>query len=162
MTAPLVKVHETVNDYMNSAENRSLATEIGSKVLTLFRSVLCKKHTFISERTFKFHLAQRMRMLARSVGYWHWTMWENEAINISFRPWITCDQELFGGKGEKKTPKQKGRRTTWSKDRPRTISLLWTFPSEVHCIWLLQCCGFKSCQCWFANQEYMSCHWKTH
>ena len=42
MTAPLVKVHETVNDYMNSAENRSLAIEIGSKVLTLFRSVLSK------------------------------------------------------------------------------------------------------------------------
>ena len=42
MTAPLVKVHKTVNDYMNSAENRSLAIEIGSKVLTLFRSVLSK------------------------------------------------------------------------------------------------------------------------
>ena len=42
MTAPLVKVHETVNDYMNSAENRSLAIEIGSKVLTLLRSVLSK------------------------------------------------------------------------------------------------------------------------
>ena len=34
MTAPLVKVHETMNDYMNSAENWSLAIEIGSKVLT--------------------------------------------------------------------------------------------------------------------------------
>ena len=42
MTAPLVKVHETVNDYMTSAENRSLAIEIGSKVLTLFRLVLSK------------------------------------------------------------------------------------------------------------------------
>ena len=42
MTAPLVKVHETVNDYMNSAENRSLAIETGSKVLTLFRSVVSK------------------------------------------------------------------------------------------------------------------------
>ena len=27
-------VHETMNDYMNSAENWSLAIEIGSKVLT--------------------------------------------------------------------------------------------------------------------------------
>ena len=34
MTAPLVKVHEIMNDYMNSAENWSLAIEIGSKVLT--------------------------------------------------------------------------------------------------------------------------------
>ena len=42
MTAPLVKVHETVNDYMTSAENRSLVIEIGSKVLTLFRLVLSK------------------------------------------------------------------------------------------------------------------------
>ena len=42
MTAPLVKVHEAVNDYMTSAENRSLAIEIGSKVLTLFRLVLPK------------------------------------------------------------------------------------------------------------------------
>ena len=42
MTAPLVKVHGTVNDYMTSAENRSLAIEIGSKVLTLFRLVLSK------------------------------------------------------------------------------------------------------------------------
>ena len=41
MTAPLVKVHETVNDYMTSAENWSLAMEIGSKVLTL-RLVLSK------------------------------------------------------------------------------------------------------------------------
>ena len=43
MTAPLVKVHETVNDYMNSAGNWSLAVEIGSKVLKLFRSVLSKR-----------------------------------------------------------------------------------------------------------------------
>ena len=42
MTVPLVKEHETVNDYMNSTENWSLAIEIGSKVLTLFRSVLSK------------------------------------------------------------------------------------------------------------------------
>ena len=66
MTAPLVKVHETMNDYMNSAENWSLAIEIGSKVLT--------SHTFNNERAFKFHLAQRMRMVARSVGYWHKTV----------------------------------------------------------------------------------------
>ena len=37
-----MKANETVNDYMNSAENRSLAIKIGSKVLTLFRSVLSK------------------------------------------------------------------------------------------------------------------------
>ena len=42
MTVSLVKEHETVNDYMNSTENWSLAIEIGSKVLTLFRSVLSK------------------------------------------------------------------------------------------------------------------------
>ena len=49
MTAPLVKVYETVNDYMNSAGNWSLAVEIGSKVLTLFRSVLSKRTPSVKE-----------------------------------------------------------------------------------------------------------------
>ena len=32
------------------------------------------KCTFSSERAFKFHLAQRMRMVAWSVDYWHKTV----------------------------------------------------------------------------------------
>ena len=32
------------------------------------------KCTFSSERAFKFHLAQRIRMVVRSVGYWHKTV----------------------------------------------------------------------------------------
>ena len=70
MAALLVKIHEAVNDYMNSSENRALATEIGSEVLQLSRAVV-KKHTWDSERAFKFHLAQPARILARSVVYWH-------------------------------------------------------------------------------------------
>ena len=54
MTVPLVKVYETVNDYMNSAENRSLAIEIGSKVLTLFRSVLSKSTPLIVKELLNF------------------------------------------------------------------------------------------------------------
>ena len=54
MTAPLVKVHETVNDYMTSAENRSLAIEIGSKVLTLFRSFLSKSTPLIVKELLNF------------------------------------------------------------------------------------------------------------
>ena len=54
MTVPLVKVYETVNDYMNSAENRSLAIEIGSKVLTLFRSVLSKSTPLIVKELVNF------------------------------------------------------------------------------------------------------------
>ena len=70
MAALLVKIHEAVNDYTNSSENRALATEIGSEVLQLSRAVV-KKHTWDSERAFKFHLAQPARILARSVVYWH-------------------------------------------------------------------------------------------
>ena len=54
MTVPLVKVYKTVNDYMNSAENRSLAIEIGSKVLTLFRSVLSKSTPLIVKELLNF------------------------------------------------------------------------------------------------------------
>ena len=54
MTVPLLKVYETVNDYMNSAENRSLAIEIGSKVLTLFRSVLSKSTPLIVKELLNF------------------------------------------------------------------------------------------------------------
>ena len=49
MAALLVKMHETVKDYIDSSENQPLATEIGSKLLQLSRAVI-KKHTFDGER----------------------------------------------------------------------------------------------------------------
>ena len=70
MAALLVKLHEAVNDYRNSSQDKALATEIGGELLVLTRAVI-KKHTFDSERAFKFHLAQPARMLARIVAFWH-------------------------------------------------------------------------------------------
>ena len=87
MAALLVKIHEAVNDYMNSSENRALATEIGSEVLQLSRAVV-KKHTWDSERAFKFHLAQPARILARSVVYWHKKILRKlKRKTIASRPW---------------------------------------------------------------------------
>ena len=43
MAALLVKMHETVKDYIDSSENEPLATEIGSELLQLSRAVI-KKH----------------------------------------------------------------------------------------------------------------------
>ena len=45
MAALIVAMHETVKGYINSAENRNLATEIGSDVLELTRAVVKKTHS---------------------------------------------------------------------------------------------------------------------
>ena len=51
MAALLVKMHETVKDYIDSSD---------SELLQLSRAVI-KKHTFNGERANKFHLAQPAR-----------------------------------------------------------------------------------------------------
>ena len=90
MAALLVKIHETVKDYIDSSENQPLATDIGSELLQLSRAVI-KKHTFDGERAYKFHLAQPARMLSRSFTYWHKTILRTnypekiEAKNTSFK-----------------------------------------------------------------------------
>lgn len=87
MAALLVKLHEAVNDYRNSSEDKALATEIGGKLLVLSRAVI-KKHIFDSERAFKFHLAQPARMLARIVAFWHIRMLRKMRRNTrASRPW---------------------------------------------------------------------------
>ena len=53
MAALLVKMRDTVKDYIDSSENQLLATEIGSELLQLPRTVI-KKHTFDGERAYKF------------------------------------------------------------------------------------------------------------
>ena len=53
MAALLVKMRDTVKDYIDSSENQLLATEIGSELLQLSRTVI-KKHTFHGERAYKF------------------------------------------------------------------------------------------------------------
>ena len=87
MAALLVKVHEAVNDYKNSSEDKGLATEIGGELLVLCRAVI-KKHTLDSERAFKFHLAQPARMLARIVAFWHIRMLRKmKRKTRASRPW---------------------------------------------------------------------------
>ena len=66
MAALIVAMHETVKGCINSAENRNLATEIGSEVLELTRAVV-KKHTMERNKAFKCHLAQPERMLSQTV-----------------------------------------------------------------------------------------------
>ena len=66
----IVNMHETVKGYINSAENRNLATEIGSEVLELTRAVV-KKHTMQKNKAFKYHLVQPARMLSRAVLHWN-------------------------------------------------------------------------------------------
>lgn len=87
MAALIVSMHETMKGYINSAENRNLATEIGSEVLQLTRAVV-KKHTLERNKAFKYYLAQPARMLSRAVLHW------NKAIvrrlcqkPCSSRPW---------------------------------------------------------------------------
>ena len=53
MAALLVKMRDTVKDYIDSSENQLLATEIGSELLQLPRTAI-KKHTFDGERAYKF------------------------------------------------------------------------------------------------------------
>ena len=87
MAALLVKMHETVKDYIDSSENQPLATEIGSEPLQLSRAVI-KKHTFNGERAYKFHLAQPARMLSRSFAYWHKTiLTKMKGKTLASRPW---------------------------------------------------------------------------
>ena len=87
MAALLVKLHEAVNDYKNSSEDKGLATEIGGELLVLCRAVI-KKHTLDSERAFKFHLAQPARMLARIVAFWHIRMVRKmKRKTRASRPW---------------------------------------------------------------------------
>ena len=70
MAALIVSMHETVKGYINGAENRNLATEIGSEVLELTRAVV-KKHTLEKNKAFKYYLAQPARMLSRTVLQWN-------------------------------------------------------------------------------------------
>lgn len=66
----LVKMHEVTNTYINNATNRPLARKISGDVLQLTRAVI-KKHTFPSDKAFKYHLAQPSRILSRAVVFWH-------------------------------------------------------------------------------------------
>ena len=63
---------------------------------------------------------------------------------------------FFGGGGKKKNSLTKGKKdrliTGWAMDYFFFMDLPFGG------ILLFQCCGFKSCQWWFANQEYMCCH----
>ena len=87
MATLLVKMHETVKDYINSGENQPLATEMGSELLQLSRAVI-KKHTFDGERAYKFHLAQPARMLSRSFVYWRKTILRKmKRKPLASRPW---------------------------------------------------------------------------
>ena len=87
MAALLVKMHETVKDYIDSSENQPLATEIGSELLQLSRAVI-KMHTFDGKRACKFHLAQPARMLLRSFTYWHKTILRKlKRKTPVLRPW---------------------------------------------------------------------------
>ena len=87
MAALLVKMHETVKDYIDSSENRALATDIGSELLQLSRAVI-KKHTFDSARAYKFHLAQPARMLLRTFWYWQKTILRKMKRKAgASRPW---------------------------------------------------------------------------
>ena len=97
MAALLVKMHETVKDYIDSSENQPLATEIGSKLLQLSRAVI-KMHTFDGERAYKFHLAQPARMLSRSFTHWHKTILRKlKRKTLVSRPWTVFLVELAFG-----------------------------------------------------------------
>ena len=87
MAALLVRMHETVKDYIDSSENQPLFTEIRSELLQLSRAVI-KKHTVHGERVYKFHLAQPARMLSRSFAYWHKTiLTKMKGKTLASRPW---------------------------------------------------------------------------
>lgn len=83
----MVKLHDAVKDYVDSSENSALATKISSEILQLSRAVL-KKHTFDSEKAYKFYLAQKARMLLRCCGHWHKLMQRKIKRKAqAIRPW---------------------------------------------------------------------------
>ena len=87
MATLLVKMHETVKDYIDSSENQLPASEISNEPLQLSRVVIIK-HTFDGEGAYKFHLPQPARMLSRSVTYWHKTILRKlKQKTLASRPW---------------------------------------------------------------------------
>ena len=52
-----VRVHELVQNYIDKADDRSLAIEISDELLQLTWLVI-KKHTLPGEKAFKYHLSQ--------------------------------------------------------------------------------------------------------
>ena len=100
MAQLIVSVHELVQNYIDTADDRSLAIEISDELLQLTRAVI-KKHTLPGEKAFKYHLSQPARMLSRTMVHWHKIMLRRmrKKTNAS-RPWTVCftwnlPQEMF-------------------------------------------------------------------
>lgn len=70
MAQLIVNMHELVKTYINTADDRYLAQEIGDELLQLTRAVI-KKLTLPGEKAFKYHLSQPSRMLSRTMVHWH-------------------------------------------------------------------------------------------
>ena len=66
MAQLIVSVHELVQNYIDTADDRSLAVELSDELLQLTRALI-EKHTFAGEKAFKYHLSQPARMLSRTV-----------------------------------------------------------------------------------------------
>ena len=87
MAQLIVSVHELMQNYINTADDRSLAIEISDKLLQLTRAVI-KKHTLPGERAFKYHLSQPARMLSLTMVHWHKVILRRMKKKTSAsRPW---------------------------------------------------------------------------
>ena len=100
MAQLIVNVQELVQNYIDTADDRSLAIEISDELLQLTRAVI-KKHTLPGEKAFKYHLSQPARMLSRTVVHWHKIILRRMKKKTSAsRPWTVTftwnlPQEMF-------------------------------------------------------------------
>ena len=100
MAQLIVNVHELVQNYINTADDRSLAIEISDELLQLTKAVI-KKHSLPGEKAFKYHLSQAARMLSWTVVHWHKIILRRMKKKTSAsRPWTVTftwnlPQEMF-------------------------------------------------------------------
>lgn len=100
MAQLIVSVHELVQNYIDMADDRSLAVEISDELLQLTMAVI-KKHTLPGEKAFKCHLSQPAGMLSRTVVHWHKIIVRRMKRKTSAsRPWTVSftwnlPQEMF-------------------------------------------------------------------
>ncbi len=66
MASLIVKLHETVTDYIKDAKNKELAGQIARDVLDEVKDIV-KKHMFDPENALKFVSAKPMRILSRQI-----------------------------------------------------------------------------------------------
>ena len=87
MAQLIVSVHELMKNYIDTADDRSLAVETSDELLQLTRAVI-KRHIFPGEKAFKYHLSQPARMLSRTVVHWHKIILRRmKKKTIASRPW---------------------------------------------------------------------------